>query len=35
MLDILLKAGCYIAVIILGFVLRRVGFFDEHAFPVL
>lgn len=35
MFDILLKAGCYIAVIILGFVLRRVGFFDEHAFPVL
>jgi predicted permease len=35
MLDILLKAASYIAVIILGFVLRRVGFFDEHAFPVL
>ena len=33
--DILLKAGCYIAVMILGFVLRRIGFFDEHAFPVL
>ncbi len=35
MLDILVKAGCYIAVIILGFILRRVGFFDEHAFPVI
>ena len=35
MQDILLKAGCYIAIIVLGFVLRRVGFFDEHAFPVL
>lgn len=35
MQDILMKAGCYIAIIILGFVLRRVGFFDEHAFPVL
>ena len=35
MLDILLKAGCYIAVIVLGFLLRRVGFFDEHAFPVI
>lgn len=35
MLEILTKAGCYIAVIILGFVLRRVGFFDEHAFSVL
>ena len=35
MLEILLKAASYIAVIILGFVLRRVGFFDEHEFPVL
>ena len=35
MFDILLKAGSYIAVIILGFVLRRIGFFDEHAFPVI
>lgn len=35
MLDILIKAGCYISIIVLGFVLRRVGFFDEHAFPVL
>ena len=35
MLDILLKAGSYIAVIILGFLLRRIGFFDEHAFPVI
>ncbi len=35
MTDILMKAACYIAIIILGFVLRRVGFFDEHAFPVL
>ncbi len=35
MLDILLKAAAYIAIIILGFVLRRVGFFDAHAFPVL
>ena len=35
MQEILLKAGCYIAVIILGFILRRVGFFDEHAFPVI
>ena len=33
--EIILKAGCYIAIIILGFVLRRTGFFDEHAFPVL
>ena len=35
MLDILLKAACYISIIILGFFLRRIGFFDEHAFPVL
>ncbi len=35
MTDILMKAACYIAIIILGFALRRVGFFDEHAFPVL
>ena len=35
MQDILLKAGCYIAIIVMGFLLRRVGFFDEHTFPVL
>ncbi len=35
MFGILLKAGSYIAVILLGFVLRRIGFFDEHAFPVI
>ena len=35
MLDILLKAGCYIAIIILGMVLRAVGFFKEEDFPVL
>ena len=33
--EIILKAGCYIAIILLGFVLRQTGFFDEHAFPVL
>jgi len=35
MLSILMKAGCYIAIILLGFFLRRIRFFDEHAFPVL
>ena len=35
MIEILTKAGSYIAIIILGFVLRRIGFFDEQAFPVL
>lgn len=35
MLNILIKAGCYIAIIILGIVLRRVGFFKESDFSVL
>ena len=33
--EIILKAGCYIAIIVMGFLLRRIGFFDEHTFPVL
>ena len=33
--DILTRSFCYIGVIVLGFVLRRTGFFDEHAFPML
>ena len=35
MLDILIKAGSYVAIIILGIVLRRVGFFKESDFSVL
>ena len=35
MLNILIKAGCYIAIIILGMLLRRVGFFKESDFSVL
>lgn len=35
MLEILTKAGCYIAIMILGYVLRKVGFFGEEAFGVL
>ena len=35
MFDILIKAGCYIAIIILGMVLRAVGFFKEEDFSVL
>ena len=35
MLDILINAGCYIAIIILGIVLRQVGFFKESDFSVL
>lgn len=35
MLQILIKAGCYIAIIILGILLRRIGFFKESDFSVL
>ena len=35
MLDILARAGCYIGIIILGYVLRQKGFFKEDAFGVL
>ena len=35
MFDILIKAASYIAIIILGMVLRAVGFFKEEDFPVL
>lgn len=33
--DILTRAGCFVAVIALGFVLRRIGFFKEEDFSVL
>ena len=35
MQDILIKAGCYIAIIFLGYILRRTGFFGPEAFGVL
>lgn len=35
MLDILIQAGSYVAIIFLGYFLRRVGFFGPEAFPVL
>ena len=35
MQDILIKAGCYIAIILLGYTLRRTGFFGPEAFGVL
>ena len=35
MLNILTKAGCYIAIIILGILLRKLGFFKESDFSVL
>ena len=35
MADILMRAGCYVSIIILGYVLRRVGFFGPETFGVL
>lgn len=35
MLEILIRAGCFVAIIILGYTLRKVGFFGEDAFGVL
>ncbi|MBQ8833509.1 MAG: AEC family transporter [Oscillospiraceae bacterium] len=35
MQEILIKAGCYIAIIILGYVLRQRGFFGPETFGVL
>ena len=35
MADILIKAGCYIAIILLGMGLRRIGFFKKEDFNVL
>lgn len=35
MLDVLVRAGCFIAIIILGYTLRRINFFKEEDFAVL
>ena len=35
MQEILVKAGCYIAIILLGMALRRIGFFKESDFKIL
>lgn len=35
MQDILIRAASFVAIIFLGWILRRIGFFDETAFPVL
>ena len=35
MLDIIIRAGCFIGIIILGYVLRRINFFKEQDFSVL
>ena len=35
MTKVLIQAGCYIAVILLGMVLRRIGFFKKEDFSLL
>lgn len=35
MVDVLIKAGCFVAIILIGYTLRRVGFFKEGDFQVL
>lgn len=35
MLDILIRAGSFVAIIVLGYVLKRVGFFKEEDFALL
>ena len=35
MLNILIKAGSYVAIILLGILLRKIGFFKESDFPLL
>lgn len=35
MLDILTRAGCFVAIIILGYVLKRIGFFKQEDFTIL
>lgn len=35
MQEILIRAGSFVAIIVLGYILRKAGFFTETAFPVL
>ena len=35
MLDVLMRAGCFISIIILGYILKRVGLFKDSDFSVL
>lgn len=35
MQEILIRAGCFVAIIVLGFLLRRIGLFKEKDFQVL
>lgn len=35
MIDILIRAGCFIGIILLGYLLKKVGYFKESDFDVL
>jgi len=35
MIDVLIKAGCFVAIILIGYTLRKAGFFKEGDFQVL
>lgn len=35
MLDIITRAGCFVAIIVMGYILRRRNFFGDEAFAVL
>lgn len=35
MLDIITRAGCFVAIIVMGYILRKKNFFGEEAFDVL
>ena len=35
MLDILMRAGSFIAIIVMGYLLKRIGFFKQEDFSVL
>lgn len=35
MLDVLIRAGCFVAIIVLGYFLKKIGFFREEDFTVL
>ena len=35
MQEILVRAGCFVAIILLGYTLRKVGYFKSEDFSVL
>ena len=35
MLDILMRAGSFVAVILLGYFLKKIGFFKQEDFTIL